>query len=160
MTERLVPGLAGVPCAESSVCFIDGTKGELLYRGYPIEQLAERCTYEETVHLLLFGGLPDANTLTAFRAELAERRAVPEAVVATLRTLPTDGHPMDALTVAVGALGMHAAGDTVADASARRGAAVELVARLPTIVAAWHRIRHGQEPLAPKAELSHAANFL
>lgn len=155
-----VPGLAGIPCAQSRVCFIDGSEGILQYRGFPIQDLAANCSFEETVHLLLFGVLPDADALTAFKSELAEARALPESVIATLRTLPKDGHPMDALTVAVSAMGMHFQGDHVKDDVFRRQCAIHLVAKLPTIVTSWHRVRQGLDPVAPRADLGHAANFL
>ncbi len=155
-----VPGLAGVPCAQSRVCLIDGSVGKLQYRGYPIEQLAEACSYEETAHLLLFGALPDAAQLDAFKKERAAARPLDDALVATLKTLPKDGHPMDALTCAVSALGMRYQGDHVADADFRRASVIRLIAQVPSIVAAWHRVRNGQEPVAPKADLGHAANFL
>lgn len=155
-----VPGLAGIPCAQSRVCFIDGSQGILQYRGFPIQDLAASCSFEETVHLLLFGALPDADALKAFKSELAEARALPDSVIATLRTLPKDGHPMDALTVAVSAMGMHFQGDHVKDEAFRRSCAIHLVAKLPTIVTSWHRVRQGLDPVAPRADLGHAANFL
>lgn len=155
-----VPGLAGIPCAKSRVCFIDGSQGILQYRGFPIQDLAASCSFEETVHLLLFGALPDSDALKAFKSELAEARALPDSVIATLRTLPKDGHPMDALTVAVSAMGMHFQGDHVKDEAFRRSCAIHLVAKMPTIVTSWHRVRQGLDPVAPRADLGHAANFL
>ncbi|MCS6856038.1 MAG: citrate (Si)-synthase, partial [Elioraea sp.] len=95
-----VPGLEKVPAARSSVCYLDGNVGKLQYRGYPIEQLAEHCTYEETAYLLLFGELPRRSELDAFRAELASERRAKFRVVDALKQLPCDAHPMDALGVA------------------------------------------------------------
>lgn len=154
------PGLAGVPAAESSICLIDGQKGELRYRGFRIEDLADSCTFEQTTYLLLFGNTPSDSELEAFVAELSEARNVPADVWGTLRSLPKEGHPMAALTAGVAALGMHSSGDHVEDASVLRSDIIRLIGGLPTIVAAWHRIRNGQEPVAPNAELGHAANFL
>lgn len=155
-----IPGLAGVPAARSSVCLIDGSVGKLQYRGYPIEQLAEQCSYEETAHLLLFGELPNRSELEAFKKELAARRKLKFRIVDVLKHLPESGHPMDALTAAVAGFGMFYPGDHVADLEFRRVSAVRLVAKLPTVVAAWHRIRRGDEPIQPRPDLGHAANFL
>jgi citrate synthase len=153
------PGLAGVPAARSSVCYLDGQVGKLQYRGYPIEVLAEHCSFEEIAHLLLVGHLPTRAELEAFAARLASLRSAPEPVLATLRSLPTSGHPMDALSVGLLALGMHEkrAPKTAAE---RREVATRLVAGLPTLVAASDRLRRGLAPVAPRTDLSHAANFV
>lgn len=155
-----VPGLAGVPAAESSICLIDGSIGKLQYRGYPIEQLAEMCSYEEVVHLLVVGHLPSVNELSQFSKELAEERKLKFRIIDVLKHLPESGEPMDALTAAVAAMGMFYKEDHVNNVEIRRLAAVRLVAKLPTVVAAWERIRHGDEPIPPRTDLSHAANFL
>lgn len=155
-----VPGLAGVPCARSSVCYLDGTVGKLQYRGYPIEVLAERCTFEEVAYLLLFGALPSRADLDAFAKELADARQLKPGLVTALKALPETGHTMEALAATIAAMGMYYPGDHVGDASFRRACAVRLVAKVPTVVAYWHRIRRGLEPIAPRTELSHAANFL
>ncbi|MEM9067455.1 MAG: citrate synthase [Myxococcota bacterium] len=155
-----IPGLAGVPAARSSVCLIDGTIGKLQYRGYPIEELAAQCSYEEVAHMLLFGALPTESELTAFRDELASRRKLKFRIVDVLKQLPESGHPMDALTAAVAGFGMFYPGDHVADLDERRLASVRLLAKLPTVVAAWHRIRRGDNPIEPRSDLGHAANFL
>jgi len=153
------PGLAGVPAARSSVCYLDGHVGKLQYRGYPIEVLAEHCSFEEIAHLLLVGHLPARAELEAFASRLASLRTAPDAVLATLRSLPTSGHPMDALSVGLLALGMHEkrAPRTAAE---RRDVATRLVAVLPTLVAASDRLRRGLDPVAPRTDLSHAANFV
>jgi citrate synthase len=162
MTETLeyIPGLAGVPAARTSICQIDGNVGKLQYRGYPIEVLAERCTYEEVAYLLLFGELPTQSQLDEFRQELISERGLKFRIIDVLKILPESGHPMDALTAAVAAMGMFYPGDHVADPEFRRLCAVRLISKMPTIVAAWHRIRRGDDPIKPNPELSHAANFL
>ena len=162
MSEKpeFIPGLAGVPAARSSVCLIDGNVGKLQYRGYPIEQLAATCTYEETVHLLLTGALPTTEQLAAFSRELSAERNLKFRIVDLLKHLPESGHPMDALTAAVAGFGMFYPGDHVADLEFRRLSALRLVAKLPTVVAAWHRIRRGDNPIEPRSDLGHAANFL
>ncbi len=153
------PGLAGVPAARSSVCYLDGQVGKLQYRGYPIEVLAEHCSYEEIAHLLLVGHLPARVELEAFSAQLASLRSAPDAVLATLRSLPASGHPMDALSVGLLALGMQEK-RAPRSAAERRDVATRLVAVLPTLVAASDRLRRGLEPVAPRTDLGHAANFI
>jgi citrate synthase len=155
-----VPGLAGVPAARSSVCYLDGTVGKLQYRGYPIEVLAQNCTFEEVAYLLLFGRLPTPSELESFDAELKAERRLKFRIIDVLKQLPESGHPMDALTAAVATMGMFYKGDHVADLEFRRLSAIRLLAKLPTIVAAWHRIRQGDDPIKPRNDLSHAANFL
>lgn len=155
-----VPGLANVPAAESSVCYLDGKIGKLQYRGYPIETLAENSTFEEVAYLLLFGQLPTAAQLEAFDAELRSVRGVKFRIIDLLKTLPESGHPMDALTAAVAALSMFYPGDHVGDAEFRRLSAIRLIAKCPTIVAAWQHIRNGDDPIKSRPDLGHAANFL
>jgi len=155
-----IPGLAGIPAARTSICLIDGAVGKLQYRGYPIEVLAERCSFEEVAYLLIFGRLPTAAELDGFRHHLIAERRLKFRIIDMLKTLPESGHPMDALTAAVAAMGMFYQGDHIADPEFRRLTCIRLIAKLPTIVAAWHRIRRGDDPIKPSAELSHAANFL
>jgi citrate synthase len=160
MSEQYVPGLANVPAAESSVCYLDGKIGKLQYRGYPIEVLAEQSTFEEVTYLLLNGALPNQTQLKSFDAELRAARNVKFRLIDMLKTLPESGHPMDALSASVAAMSMFYPGDHVNDEVFRRGCAVRLIASLPTLVAAWQRIRNGDEPIKSRADLSHAANFL
>ena len=159
-TPDYKPGLAGIPAARSNVCYLDGSVGKLQYRGYPIEVLAERCGFEEVAYLLLFGELPTQTQLDGIAEELAQARRLKFRIVDLLKTLPESGHPMDALTAAVAAMSMFYPGDHVSDLEYRRRCAVRLIAKVPTIVAAWHRIRRGDEPIKPRPDLSHAANFL
>ena len=105
-TPELVPGLAGVPAAESSVSFIDGTQGILAYRGHRIEVLAEKSTFEETTWLLWNGTLPTRAQLEAFKEELRPYYALAPELVTALKALPRDGHPMEALQAMVAMLGM------------------------------------------------------
>lgn len=159
--KQLVPGLAGVPAAESAISYIDGTAGVLEYRGYPIEQLAEKSTFEETAWLLMHGELPTKAQLDGFARDLAAQRALPEGLVAMLRTFPKDAHPMHVLQSATAALGAFERDVRFGDEEDFRHAWLRIVAAMPSIVAAYERMRRGQEPVAPKGpELSHAANFL
>jgi citrate synthase len=152
-------GLRGITIASTRICEVDGRKGQLVYRGYRIQDLA-RSAYEEIVHLLLFESLPTPDELKALRPRLAAERALPAEVIAALRTRPAKALPMDILQAAVPMLAHHDPdlGDNSMEAALRM--ALRLIARFPTVVAAWHRIRSGQEPIAPSAELDHAANFL
>ncbi len=156
----LVPGLAGVPCAESAISFIDGEHGILEYRGIPIQELAENSTFEETTYLLLFGKLPTSAELEKFTHDLVYHRRIKFRIVDLLKCLPETGHPMDALQAAVAALGMFYPAKNVSDPEVAYMSAVRLIAKLPTIVAAFHRIRHGDDPIPARRDIPHAANFL
>ncbi len=155
-----IPGLAGVPAARSSICLIDGSVGKLQYRGYPIEVLAEQCSYEEVAYLLVFGRLPTTQQLEQFRNQMIAERGLKFRIIDLLKTLPESGEPMDALTAAVAAMGMFYKGDHISDPEFLRLSVIRLLAKVPTIVAAWDRIRRGDDPIKPSTELSHAANFL
>jgi citrate synthase len=149
--EGLVAGLEGVVAAETRLSGVDGEAGELILAGFPVEELAGHASFEETVYLLWHGSLPDAGQLAAFREELAGRRTLPPATMELLRTVAAEGLPaMDALRMAAGTV-MPGASDEEATA---------LVARMPTIVAAYGRMLEGEEPVEPDPELGHAANFL
>ncbi len=162
MTEHSAyqPGLANVPAAESSVCYLDGSIGKLQYRGYPIEVLSDKSTFEEVAYLLLFGQLPQRAQLESFDAELRRARPIKFPLIDMMKVLPETGHPMAALSSVVAAMSMFYPGDHVADPKFRRECAVRLVANFPTVVAAWQRIRNGDEPIRARADLGHAANFL
>lgn len=154
------PGLEGVIVAISGLTSIDGTVGKLMYRGYNIHQLAEHSTYEEVVYLLFNGELPNAAQLDEIKQTLAANRELPSQVIDLIRLMPKDANPMAALRTAVSALAFYdpEAEDNSRDSVIRK--AYRLTAKMATIVAAFDRIRKGQEPVAPKRELSHAANFL
>lgn len=159
-TRELVPGLAGVPAAESSISFIDGERGILEYRGISIQELAAHSTFEETAFLLLFGHLPTADELKSFDAELRQHRRVKFRIIDLLKALPDKAHPMEALQSAAAALGTFYDDRNGDDPETRRLAVIRLIAKLPTIIAAAARIRLGEEPVRPRDDLSHAANFL
>ena len=149
--EGLVAGLEGVVAAETRLSGVDGEAGELILAGFPVEELADRASFEETIYLLWHGILPDAGQLTTFREGLAGRRALPPATMELLRTVVAQGVPaMDALRMAAGTMPPGASNEE----------AVALVARLPTIVATYGRMLEGRKPVEPDPELGHAANFL
>ena len=154
-------GLRGVIVADTRVSFIDGDKGILVYRGYRIEDLAEKTTYPETAYLLLHGALPTSGQLADFEQQLREARStIPSYVFDSFRQFPVGANPMDVLQAGIPllAMGDSELADDSREANVRK--AIRLIARLPVLVAAWHRIRQGLEPLPADDSLSHAANFL
>jgi len=154
------PGLAGIPAAKSKISDLEGQKGILEYRGYRIEVLAERSDFIETAYLLLFGRLPVAAELHRFSNDLRSHRRIKYRIRDLIKCLPDSGHPMDALQAAVAALGMFYPAKNVRDPEIQYQSAVRLIAKLPTIVAAHARMRHGDDPIQPRVDLDHAANFL
>ena len=153
-------GLRGVTVADSAISFIDGEKGILIYRGYRIEDLADNSTYMETVYLLLYGALPTVEQLADFSARVKAVREVPGFVLDAMRLLPQHANPMDVLQACVPLLAMIEERNEAIDRQASLNRAIGLIARMPTLVAAWHRIRNGQPVLPPDDSLDHAANFL
>jgi citrate synthase len=160
MTLEYVPGLAGVPAARSKIGLIDGQEGVLSYRGYAIGDLAEQANFEEVAYLLLRGELPSKGQLDEFVAELRNHRRLKFRIIELLKTLPENGHPMDALVACMSSLGMFYPASIMDNPERRWGAAIRILTKVPTMVAAFHRIRSGDEPVAPRDDLGHAANFL
>ncbi|MDH5190916.1 MAG: citrate synthase [Gammaproteobacteria bacterium] len=166
MSEYL-PGLAGVPATKSNISDIDGEKGILSYRGYPIEQLAEQSSFEETALLLLDGHLPTAAQLAKFDEQLHENLRVKYNIREMMKNLPATGHPMEMLQTAVASLGMFYPGsecltgaDVCEDLNYIHNMTVKIMARVGTIVAMWEHIRNGYDPIEPRDDLSYAENFL
>ena len=155
-TPGFVHGLAGVPVAHSRICFIDGEKGILEYRGYPIEALAEKSTFEEVAFLLIRGQLPTRAELEDWQSQMKRLRRIKYKLVDLLKCLPETGHPMEALQAGVAALGMFYPGRK----SRELEPAIRLTAKLPTLVAAYHRLRAGDADVMPRDELDHGQNFL
>ncbi len=157
-----VPGLEGIPATRSSVSFIDGEKGVLAYRGYPIAVLAEKSSFEETAWLLLEGRLPLKHELTEFSDHLRQHRHLEPPILKMIDSLPRAGHPMKMLQTAVAGLGMfyeeHGAPKSVVGSNG--GESLKILACMPTMVAAWESIRNGRKPIAPYAKFSFAENFL
>jgi citrate synthase len=153
-------GLEGVVAVQSSICFIDGNAGRLVYRGYDIADLVEHATFEEVCHLLWEGELPNRAQLNRLRDELGRSGALPAHVNALIQALPKQTQPMDALRTAVSALAATDPDLESNDPQADRRKAIHLTAQLPTIVTAFHRIRNGQQPVAPDPSLPLGANFL
>jgi citrate synthase len=154
------PGLEGVPATKSAISFIDGQRARLEYRGIPVEVLAKESSYEETAWLLLKGELPTQRQLAEFDHDLRTRRKLHYRLKDLIRCMPSAGHPMDALQSSVAALGMFTATTRqVSDAAANWEAVLRLIASMPSLVAAFHRSRIGEEILDPRPDLDHAANF-
>jgi citrate synthase len=155
MTSSYVPGLEGVVAAQTSISMVDGENGRLVYHGYVIADLAEQMSFEEVAHLLWHGRLPTRAELAALTGEMASWRALTPAAMATLNALPIDTDPMDVLRSVVSVQGVEhrLSKPTIA-------LAVHATASFPTILAAFQRRQLGLEPIMPKADLGHAANYL
>jgi citrate synthase len=155
-----VKGLDGVVAVQTEISSIDSATSTLLYRGININELAENATYEEVAFLLLEGFLPNRSELADFNARLVANRWLPAPLYDMLRALPKDTVPMEALRVAVSSLSFYDPEIEDISIEATKRKAVRLIAQLPTLCAAYQRIREGREPIAPTPRLSHAANAL
>lgn len=153
-------GLRGVTVADTKISYIDGENGVLIYRGYRIEELAERSSFMEVAYLLLKGALPDARELDWFTSRVSEARELPPSIYKCLEVFPANAEPMDVLQATVPILAMDDPELMEESREANLYKAIRLIARIPAVTAAWHRIRQGREPLPPKESLPHAANFL
>jgi 2-methylcitrate synthase len=160
MPHDFMPGLAGVPAARSTISDVNGESGVLEYRGIRIEELAAKSTFLETAYLLLFNRLPTRLEFEKFTGDIAQHRRIKFKIVDLIKSLPETGHPMDALQAAVAALGMFYPGRNVKDPDNNYWSAVRLIAKLPTIVAAFARLRYGDDHIPPRDDLSFSANFL
>lgn len=156
---ELRPGLEDVPVAKSAVSFIDGHNARLEYRGIAVETLAMESCFEETAWLLLKGELPTQRELADFDHQLRIHRRIKYRIKDLIKTLPENGHPMDALQAGVAALGMFYPARDVRNVAANWLSVVRILAKMPTIVAAFHRLRRGDEAINPRDDLDHAANF-
>ena len=157
--DTLSKGLRNVVLDKTESSFIDGEAGILLYRGYNIHDLAEHSTFEEVCYLLLQGTLPARRELEAFSGRLKRQRALPPEVLEVIRLVKT-AHPIDALRTTVSAVAAFDpdTSDDTPEANIRKSE--RLIAQFPTIVCAHESIRRGKEPVEPRDDLSHAANFL
>ena len=153
-------GLRGFTVATSRISDVDGDTGKLIYRGYLVKDLAARTNFEEIIYLLLYEKLPNKNELEEIKRALSIERPISPELIAALKTRPLTALSMDILQAGVSLLAHH--DPELADRSraASIRIAIRLIAKLPTLVAAWDRIRNGREPLEPLPELGHAANFL
>ncbi len=154
------PGLEGVPAAQSSVSFVDGQKGILEYRGIPIEELAAKSGFVEMSYLLIWGYLPTKAELEEFEAEIRYHRRIKYRIRDMMKCFPETGHPMDALQASAAALGLFYSKRELEDPVYVRKAVVRLLAKIPTMVAAFQLMRKGNDPVQPRDDLRYAANFL
>jgi len=167
-THLYSPGLVGIIATESSVSNINGGKGILSYRGYSIEELAKKSTFEETSYLLLFGELPSKDQLQDFTNKVTQFRALPDELITILNALPKETKPMDVLQMTVSSLGtfynLEVSPEMVKGKKYDRdyfmNTSAALIGALGSIVAAWHRIRNGDEPIASNSSFTYAENFL
>jgi len=155
------PGFLSTSACQSAITYIDGDKGELLYRGYPIEQLATNCDYLDTCHLLLKGELPNEQERTDFHKLVTNHTMVNEQMQFFLRGFRRDAHPMAVLTGLVGALSAFYHDSTdINNPEHREIAAIRLIAKMPTLVAMAYKYGVGQPFMYPKNDLSYSGNFL
>ena len=161
-TSKLIlkPGLEGIPVTQSSICDIDGQKGNLLYRGYKIEELAQKSSFLETAFLLIWGELPTTSELRNFEAEVQMHRRLSFRVRDMMKCFPASGHPMDALQSSAASLGLFYSRRAIDDPKYVYNAVIRLIAKIPTMIAAFQLIRKGHDPIQPRDDLSYSSNFL
>src|SRR5262245_56635643 len=156
----LIRGLEGVVAATTHLCDLDGTHGRLAYRGYDIEDLARHTSFEEVVWLLWHGDLPREAELAEFRRQLVDAAPLPPETLKVLKAVPKTMHPMRVLQMGVALLGGLEPDAEDDSLEANRRKATRLVARVTSLTTAFHRIRNGCRPIAPRPDLPQAANFL
>ena len=159
-SEPIRKGLEGVVAGETAISDVDGQRCQLIYRGYAIDELVGKTTYEEVSYLLLFGSLPTRSQLAEWTRQLEASRFLEPQVLSLLQTFPRDADPMALLRTCVSALGLYDPEAEQEAIDATRHEAVRAIAKVPTIVAAIGRLRTGASSVPPKAGLNHAANFL
>src|ERR1700757_184771 len=159
-TTHAPKGLEGVVATKSRICYIDGDRGVLAYRGIDIHELADHSNFEETCYLLWFGKLPTAGELRELRDRLAGERKLDASIITLLRDAPRHALPMDVLRTAVSALSFYDPDEKSNEKEANVNKAIRLTSQIAMIVAAYDRIRKGNPVVEPDRSLSHAANFL
>ena len=158
--QILKPGLEGIPVTNSSICDIDGHKGNLLYRGYKIEELAQKSSFLETAFLLIWGELPTVSELKNFEEEVQIHRRLSFRIRDMMKCFPASGHPMDALQSSAASLGLFYSRRAIDDPKYVYNAVIRLIAKIPTMIAAFQLIRKGHDPIQPRDDLSYSSNFL
>src|SRR5579883_1887956 len=153
-------GLEGIPATQSSISFVDGQRGILEYRGISIEELATKSNFLETAYLLIWGELPTHEELELFEHEIRYHRRLKYRIRDMMKCFPESGHPMDALQACAAALGLFYSRRALDDPAYIRAAVVRLLAKIPTMVAAFQLMRKGNDPVQPRDDLGYAANFL
>lgn len=153
-------GLEGVIAAESKICKIDGEQGKLNYMGYSIEDLAQYSTFEEVTYLLLYGELPTQTQFERFQQSMREARALKPEILQMIRDFPRESHPMELLQSVIAYLSGYVNHKIEHSATCNCRQTLHQVSQLGTVVAAYHRTKNGKEPVEPRNDLSHGANFL
>ena len=153
-------GLEGIPATQSSISFVDGQRGVLEYRGIAIQELATKSHFLETAYLLIWGELPTKEELELFEYEITYHRRLKYRIRDMMKCFPESGHPMDALQACAAALGLFYSRRALDDPTYIRAAVVRLLAKIPTMVAAFQLMRKGNDPVQPRDDLGYAANFL
>ena len=152
-------GLRNIPIADTKISLIDGEKGKLIYRGFDVLDLTKNSNFEECCFLLLHDHLPNKIEFNEFTTKLKEARAIPEQMQKNMKNWRKNAHPMDVLQAFVAALaGYYDEQGSEKEISKQR--AINLISKVPTIIASWERVRNDKEPIQPDPELSHASNFL
>ncbi len=156
---KYAKGLEGVIAAISGISFIDGDQGILVYRGFSIETLAKHSNYEEIVYLLIHGELPTRHELEELSNKLKEYRSC-EMIMPSIKAFPKDAHPMDLVRSVISIMGIYCPDKSDFTKEIKLQKVLRVVAKLPTIVAAYDRLRKGLDPIEPDNSLNHAENFL
>ena len=159
-TNHPPKGMEGVVATTSKICYIDGDRGVLAYRGIDIHELAHQSNFEEICYLLWFGKLPTRTELRQLHERLAEERKLDASIITMLRNAPRHALPMDVLRTAVSALSFYDPEEKSNDHNANVNKAIRITSQIAMIVAAYDRIRKGHSVVEPDRSLSHAANFL
>ena len=154
------PGLEGIPATQSSISYLDGRKGILEYRGIAIEELAKKASFLETTYLLIWGQLPSAKQLEEFAQEILYHRRLKYRLLDMMKCFPETGHPLDALQTSAAALGLFSTRRALNNPEYIRKAVIRLIAKMPTLVAAFYQMHQGNDPIQPNDSLNYAANFL
>lgn len=154
------PGLEGIPATRSEVSYVDGSQGLLEYRGIRIEELAAKSNFLETAYLLVWGELPSKTELENFQNEVRYHRRIKYRIRDMMKCFPESGHPMDALQASAAALGLFYSRRALDNPEYIREAVVRLLAKIPTMVAAFQLMRKGNDPVQPRDDLDYSSNFL
>lgn len=160
MAEAQKKGLDGVVVGDSRLSLVQGDVGRLIYCGYAIQDLAEHASFEEVTYLLWHNKLPNRAELAEFRKQLQAEYAIPDSMIAIMKSFPKTAHPMGVLRTAVSLLGLYDAESEDSSPAANLRKAIRLTAKMPTILAAWARLRQGLEPVAPRTDLGIAESFV
>jgi len=154
------PGLEGIPAARSEISYVDGQQGLLEYRGIRIEELAAQSNFLETAYLLIWGQLPSKAELETFETEVRYHRRIKYRIRDMMKCFPESSHPMDALQASAAALGLFYSRRALDNPDYIREAVVRILAKIPTMVAAFQLMRKGNDPVQPRDDLDYSSNFL